>query len=709
MDNRLESLLDDLSLDEKVSLVHGGIDPEGTATGYLPGIDRLDIPPLRLVDGPIGVRIPDRQATAFPVSLALAASFDSSLGHKQGKAMGREAKAHGQDVLLGPGTNIIRVPHCGRNFEYFSEDPVHSLSFARAVVEGIQSEDVLACVKHYVANSQETDRTTIDVDVDEQTLRELYLPAFHAAVDAGAGSVMSAYNTVNGTPMSEHEHLLREVLKDEWEFDGFVVSDWFGTEDTVQSAVGGLDVEMPGIAAEELAGLVDLDDDETESLENFDSGMPDMTNNARFEENLAAAVKAGDVPHERLDDMVTRVLTQMERIGRLDSESNGLESERPDGKLDTPEHRTLAEQIAVRGTVLLANDGVLPLTDDSDIALIGPNIDTAILGGGGSSEVSPFVQSSPVDGITDRAVGDVTVEYGISPIADLSLFDISEDKYEDESNAAAADRSIDDAVEAARAADITVVFVRDQATEGQDRADLSLPGEQDELVESVAEVNKQTVVVVNSSGPVKLPWRDTVAAIIENWYPGQAHGNAIASVLYGDSDPGGRLPVTFAAESQYPTATTTQFPGAGGSVEYTEGRLVGYRHFDATEHDAIYPFGHGHSYAEFAYRDAVQVDDSTVRVTIENTASREGREVVQAYVRSTNEKHANDEPVRELAGFTAKRVPAGESVVVDIDLHEQAFTRYTDGSWQEAKGPFVVDIARSATDLRISVDLQRDR
>ncbi|KYH26412.1 beta-hexosaminidase [Halalkalicoccus paucihalophilus] len=698
MTDHVTALLDELDLEEKVSLVHGAIDPAGTATGYLPGVERLDIPPLRLVDGPVGVRIPGRKATAFPASLALAASFDPSLGREQGAAMGREANAHDQDVLLGPGTNIVRVPHCGRNFEYFSEDPVHSLSFARAVVEGIQSEDVLACVKHYVANNQETNRTTVDVAVDERTLRELYLPAFRAAVDAGVGSVMAAYNAVDGTPMSEHERLLRGVLKDEWGFDGFVTSDWFGTEDAVRSATGGLDVEMPGISGEAFAALVGMDDGENDQSGESDGGMPDMANIARFEANLAAAIEAGDVPRERLDDMVARVLTGMKRIGRLDGE-------RPEGSLDAPAHRTLAERIAVRGTVLLANDGVLPLDDDADVALVGSNVDTAILGGGGSSEVTPFVRSSPADGVTERADGDVTVAHGLPPIADPSFFDATTS--EDGETAASDDRSIDDAVEAARGADTAVVFVRDRATEARDRPDLRLPGEQDDLIEAVAEATDRTVVVINSSGPVELPWREEVGAIIENWYPGQAHGDAIASVLYGDSDPGGRLPVTFAAESAYPTATTARFPGEGGVVKYTEGRLVGYRHFEATEHEAVYPFGHGRSYAAFAYRDAEQVDGSTVRVTVENTSSRAGREVVQAYVRSTGAGRA-DEPRRELAGFASVRVPAGESVAVDIDLHKQAFVRYGDDGWRNSEGPFVVDVARSATDRRLSVDLRRE-
>ncbi|CQH52072.1 glycoside hydrolase domain protein [Halobacterium hubeiense] len=691
-DDEVAALLDELDRAELVRLVHGALDPEGTATGYLPGVERLDVPPLRFVDGPLGVRIPDRRATAFPAPLALAASFDPSLARSQGAAMGREAAAHGQDVLLGPGTNLIRVPHGGRNFEYFSEDPVHSAAFAAAVVEGVQSEDVLACVKHYVANNQETDRATVDVRVGEQPLRELYLPAFRAAVDAGAGAVMSGYNSVNGTPMSEHGRLLGDVLKGEWGFEGFVVSDWFGTTDSVRSANGGLDVEMPGVTGEELASLMGMDEGGPDvDFDELGGGMPDMRTAARFETELAADVEAGDVSADRLADMAGRVLSQMASVGRLDGE-------RPDGALDTDEHRALAERVAVRGTVLLANDGVLPLDDEADVAVVGPNVDEALLGGGGSSEVTPFVSSTPVEGVTERAGGEVTVAHGVEPVADLSFFEETEPP-------ADADSSVEDAAAAAADADVAVVFVRDRATEAMDRPDLRLPGRQDELVSAVADANDRTVVVVNSSGPVELPWREDVAAVVENWYPGQAHGDAAAAVLYGDSDPGGRLPVSFAAESAYPTTASERFPGEDGVVEYSEGCRVGYRHFEASDDGAVYPFGHGESYASFAYRGAEQVDASTVRATVANTAERPGREVVQAYVRPADDANG-DAPVRDLAGFQSVHLDAGEAVTVEVTLANDAFRRYEDG-WQEREGPFVVELARSAGDVRATVPFER--
>ncbi len=558
-DDEVAALLDELDRAELVRLVHGALDPEGTATGYLPGVERLDVPPLRFVDGPLGVRIPDRRATAFPAPLALAASFDPSLARSQGAAMGREAAAHGQDVLLGPGTNLIRVPHGGRNFEYFSEDPVHSAAFAAAVVEGVQSEDVLACVKHYVANNQETDRATVDVRVGEQPLRELYLPAFRAAVDAGAGAVMSGYNSVNGTPMSEHGRLLGDVLKGEWGFEGFVVSDWFGTTDSVRSANGGLDVEMPGVTGEELASLMGMDEGGPDvDFDELGGGMPDMRTAARFETELAADVEAGDVSADRLADMAGRVLSQMASVGRLDGE-------RPDGALDTDEHRALAERVAVRGTVLLANDGVLPLDDEADVAVVGPNVDEALLGGGGSSEVTPFVSSTPVEGVTERAGGEVTVAHGVEPVADLSFFEETEPP-------ADADSSVEDAAAAAADADVAVVFVRDRATEAMDRPDLRLPGRQDELVSAVADANDRTVVVVNSSGPVELPWREDVAAVVENWYPGQAHGDAAAAVLYGDS--GGRLTGT----RRRRCCTGTAPPAAGCRCRSPRSRRIRLRH-----------------------------------------------------------------------------------------------------------------------------------
>jgi len=718
----VDRLLSELTLAEKVRLTHGATDTEGTATGFVPGVERLDVPAVRFSDGPLGVRT-DEPATAFPASTALSSSFDPDLAREFGRTLGREALARDQDVLLGPGLNLIRVPHCGRNFEYYAEDPVVTGRFAAGVVDGIESTDVVATPKHFVANNQETARASVSAEVDERVLRELYLPGFRDAVDAGAGAVMSSYNRVNGTYMSEHEELLTELLKDEWGFDGVVMSDWFGTESVVGTANGGLDLQMPGISAEELfesmgapgEGDAERERDEggapdeapEDPTEGFDyaDGMPDPTTGGLYREELADAVEAGEVPESRLDDMVRRLLTQLERHGLLDE---SRDAEDPGGAVDTPDHRDLAERIAVRGTVLLDNDGVLPLADDADVAVVGPNVDEAILGGGGSSETTPFTETSPVDGIEARAEGSVSVARGIPRIEDVSLFDAFEPDDGADADDSESDVAIDEAVAAAEAADVALVFVRDQATEAADRETLALPGDQDELIEAVAAANERTVVVANTSGPFETPWREDVAAVVAGWYPGQAHGSAAAAVLYGDSDPGGRLPVTFAPEAEYPTADERRFPGVDGEVHYDEGLLVGYRHFDAIDAEPTYPFGHGRSYATFEYRDAEAVDDATVAVTVENTSDRPGRTVVQAYVDSPAAPDDLDRPPRELGGFASLALDSGESRRVTLDLDERAFGRYdSETGWTVDSGDHVVSVGPSSRDRPLDVTIER--
>ncbi|MFC6864893.1 beta-glucosidase [Halomicroarcula sp. GCM10025817] len=691
----VEALVQALTPAEKRSLVHGAVDPEGTATGYLPGVGRLGIPPIRLVDGPLGIRAEGERATAFPASLATAATFDPDLAREQGAAMAREATALNQDALLAPGVNVVRVPHCGRNFEYLSEDPVLASSVGSALVSGIESEDVVATVKHYVANNQETHRTSVSADVDERTLRELYLPPFRAAVEAGAGSVMTAYNRVNGTHMSDHGRLVGDVLKGEWDFSGYVVSDWYGLETTVGAANAGLDLEMPGVPAEN-------EDADLEAFE-WPDGIPDATHAGLFGDPLAAAIEAGEVPAERLDDMVRRVLEQFARTGHLDGE-------RGEGELDSERHRDLAKRLATRGTVLLENDGVLPLAGGVDVAVVGPHVYEAKVGGGGSSETTPFHAVTPVEGVRARADGAVTVTRGIPEIEDVSLFDllpfVEGGREESESDAPDREPSLERAVDAAAAADVAVVFVRDTTTEARDRDSLALPGRQDELIEAVAGANDRTVVVLRSGGPVETPWREDVAAVLEAWYPGQADGDAVASVLYGDSDPGGRLPVTFAPEAAYPTSDERRFPGVDGVASYDEGVFVGYRHFDATDAQPTYPFGHGHSFATFEYGEPT-VDGETVSVTVENVADRRGREVVQAYVRPPQVEGV-DRPVREFAGAAAVELDAGESERVAVDLADLARSRYDpDDGWTVDAGTYTVEVGRSAADVRATTALER--
>ena len=689
----IESLLNEMTRAEKLSLVRGHEDPDGTATGYLPGVPRLDVPPFRLVDGPLGIRAEGERATAFPATLAAAATFDPELAHEQGAAMAREATAHGQHALLAPGVNVARVPHCGRNFEYLSEDPVLASLHSRALVEGIESEDVVATVKHFVANNQEAHRTEVSAEVDERTLREVYLPPFRAAVDAGVGSVMTAYNRVNGTHMSDHAGLVGDVLKDEWGFAGYVVSDWYGLETTVGAANAGLDMEMPGVPSGP--------DDPDEAFE-WPDGIPDGSHAGLFGDPLADAIEDGTVPETRLDDMVTRVLGQMARIGLLDGSWGG-------GELDSQRHRELAETIATRGTVMLDNDGVLPLDDATDVALIGPHIHEAKLGGGGSSETTPFHSVSPADGLGARADGEVTTTRGIPEIESVSLFDllpfVDSGHEDDASSAPDEEPSLDAAVAAAEDADVAVVLARDATTEARDRDSLALPGDQDELIEAVAAANDRTVVVLRSGGAVETPWREDVAAVLEQWYPGQADGDALAAVLYGDSDPGGRLPVTFAPEDSYPTSDERRFPGIDGVAHYDEGPFVGYRHFDVSEADPTYPFGHGYSYATFEYEDAAVVGDATVEVTVRNTSDRQGRDVVQAYVRPPSVETV-ERPEREFAGATTVALDAGASETVTVGLDELAVSRYDDG-WTVDSGRYEVEIARSAADVRTTVGIDR--
>lgn len=698
------ALVAEMSREERLSLVRGERDPEGTATGYLPGVDRLDIPELRLVDGPLGVRIPDRPATAFPAPLAGAATFDPSLLRRQGAAMASEARAANQDVLLAPGLNIVRVPQCGRTFEYYSEDPVLTGQCAAAAVEGIQSAGVIATPKHYVANNQETWRASVSAEVSARALREIYLPGFRDTIDAGALAVMTAYNGVNGTPMSDHRELVAGVLKEEWDFPGFVMSDWFGTASTVGAATGGLDVEMPGVPPAEMGGFDPDEDDPFAAagdeppaglLRPIHEGMPDPRNVGLFGESLADAIDAGEVPSERLADMVRRVLTAMDDIGLLEGERPSAESE--------DDHAELATEIAARGTVLLENDGVLPLAEDADLALIGPNVEEVTQGGGGSSETEPLEPVPTAEGIRERASGSVSVHRGLPPVETPSFFDLlfgAEAGVADDESV-----DIDAALAAAERADAAIVVVRDWVTEGADRADLSLPGKQDELVERVAGATERTVVVVQSAAPVEMPWRSDVAAILAAWYPGQADGAALARVLYGDIDASGRLPVTWADAEDYPATEPHTFPGEDGTVHYEEDVFVGYRHFDTAGIEPHYPFGYGNSYTSFAFREVEATGLDALAVTVENTGDRAGRAVLQAYVHPP--EGGSERPVRELAGFRTVDLDAGDRETVSIALDHRAFASW-DGAWTIDPGTYEVTVGRSSRDDALAIDIDRN-
>jgi beta-glucosidase len=722
-DGSVDELIGAMTIDEKFGLLTGVADPGGTATGYLPGVDRLGIPPLRLVDGPLGVR--DGVATAFPATIALGAAWDPALAERLGTALAAEARSKGHDVLLAPALNLVRVPTGGRNFEYPGEDPRLAAAVGGAYVRGLEAGGVGATAKHYVANNQERNRDKIDVVVDERTLRELYLPAFRAAVEAGTAAVMAAYNRVNGRWMSEHAELLEGVLREEWGFGGVVLSDWWGTHDAVAPAEGGLDLEMPGASVPQLyaphsrllRSLVRLDPSGRLGIDPplfwrpinrllVDDGQPDPYPYSYFGDRLHRAVESGAVPEATIDRKVERVLGLYRDLGLLDGGRD-----RPDPTVDPDAHHELAREVAVRGTVVLANDGVLPLSGEESLAVLGPNADAAKVGGGGSSEVTPARAVSPVAGLHAHTAG-LTFEPGVARVADPSMYDLPGRRTLRRVQNAIGRGSpdLDAAVEAAANADVAIVVVQDGAAEGTDRASMALPGDQDRLVRAVAGANPRTVVVCRSSGPVATPWVDDVAALVETWYPGQAEGEALADVLYGE-DPGGRLPVTFGHRFEdYPVAGDRRYPGVGGHVHYDEGVFVGYRGFDHAGVDPRFAFGHGRSYAEFGYHD-LTVEESAgglaVELTVENLASRPGREVVQAYVAPPG--GPAERPPKELAGFSSLDLDAGEREGVSLSVPRRALARYdpTDG-WTVDPGEYGVLVGRSSRDVRLRATIEVD-
>jgi beta-glucosidase len=654
---------------EAITLLSGG--PAGDHTGAIAAVPRLGIPTAYVTDGPVGVR--QGPATALPTPLAEAASFDPGLARLHGATIGEEARRKGNDGVLAPTVNIMRVPRAGRTFEGFGEDPFLAARTAVGWIEGAQSRGVFATVKHFAANNQEgSDPTGLlssarlpiggGVDgsrylqnsvVSERTLREIYLPAFEAAVrEAHVGSVMCSYNRVNGPWACASKHLLGDVLGG-WGFDGLLMSDWiFATHpwDTVAQLKAGLDLEMPvGVSYAPLL--------------------------------VQAALGTGTVTRAEVDARVRRILTTLFRFGFFDREPYA-QTQAP---VDVDAGDAAAERIAEGSAVLLENRGVLPLKAGvSSIAVIGPNAQTFITGGG-SGSVTPTRRVSLAAGVAARAGAGVR-----------TAVDDGSDRAR--------------AVALARASDVAVVAVGDYQTEGADKACLTLecPAEragQDALVEAVAAAQPNTVVVLQSGGPVLLPWRSRVGALLETWYPGQAGGTAIARVLFGDVDPGGRLPVTFPQrEVDLPTAgARRRYPGlVNQDVHYDEGVLVGYRWWDAKGLEPAYAFGFGRSYTTWRYRDLrVTPTDGGARVSVEvaNTGTRTGSDVAQLYVGLP--AGSGDAP-RQLKGFRKLTLAAGKKRRVSFTVDERAVSTWAPDGWSVAPGCVRLSVGRSSRDLPLS-------
>lgn len=638
------------------------------SAGYVPGIPRVGIPALRMSDAGLGVTNPGFRAgdtaTALPAGLALAASFNPGLARAAGSVIGAEARSRGFNVQLAGAMNLCRDPRNGRNFEYFSEDPLLSGALAAEQVIGIQQHGVISTVKHFSLNCNETNRHWLDAVIDPDAHRESDLLSFEIAIERGRpGAVMAAYNKVNGDYAGGNHVLLNEVLKGAWGYPGWVMSDWGGTP-SWECALGGLDQEC-GAQIDALLW----------QAETF--GAP-----------LRDAVADGRLPKERLSDMVRRILRSMFAVG--------IDRWGPAPELDLNAHNDIALDIARQGIVLLQNGGALPLSTGR-IAVIGGYSHRGVAAGFGSSTVLPpggYADVIPVGGSGLEAGMRNLYLVPSSPLEELRKL-LPQAHIEFDPGISPAE-----AVPVARAADVAIVFATRAEGEGFDAADLSLPWGQDALISAVAAANPNTVVVLETGNPVVMPWRDSVSAIVAAWYPGQQGGRAIAEILVGQVNPSGRLPVSFPADLGQ---TPRPVPGSPTAIEYSEGADIGYRWFARTGQCPLFAFGHGLSYTSFEYRDLEVTGGDTVRVavTVVNTGDRGGADVPQVYLTGTPGENR-----LRLLGFERVDLEPGQSRRVSIEADPRLLARYADGSWHVAAGRHTVAVGASAVDLALAAEVE---
>lgn len=660
MNQSIEKIIKQLTLEEKASLC------SGADFWHTESVERLGIPSVMVTDGPHGLRKQDETsdhlglhdsvpATCFPTAAGMGASWNRDLIRRVGEALGTECQAANVAVLLGPGANIKRSPLCGRNFEYFSEDPFLSSEMAAHHIEGVQSQGVGTSLKHFAANNQEHRRMSVDAIVDERTLREIYLASFEGAVkQAQPWSVMCAYNKVNGEYASENETLLTRILRDEWGFEGFVVSDWGAVNDRVKALQAGLELEMPA-------------------------------NGGIHDRNLVEAVKNGVLPEETLDRAVERLLRFIRKAGQERKAQTTVALEA---------HHALAKQMACESMVLLKNDGVLPLSPGTSLAVIGEFAVRPRYQGGGSSHVNPTKLDEPLGEIRRLAsAGSVTYAQG---------YRIDSDEVET--------ALIEAAAETAANAEVAVVFagLPDRyESEGYDRTHLSIPESHLALIEAVAARQPNLVVVLCNGAPVEMPWIEKTKAVLEGYLGGQAFGGAVADLLFGIANPSGKLAETFPAKlSDNPSYLF--FPGEGDRVEYREGPFVGYRYYDTKEIKPLFAFGHGLSYTSFEFLD-MELNRSTlhdhesleVQVTLKNTGNRVGKEVVQLYVRDLESSVVR--PFQELKGYHKVELQPGEIQTVRFTLDKRAFAYYNVAlaDWHVESGDFEIRVGSSSRDIAL--------
>lgn len=795
----IDDLLDAMTVEEQVSLL------SGASFWRTPAIERLAIPSIKVTDGPNGARGENFSggitSAAFPVAISLAASWDVDMVQAVGVALAQEAKSKGAQVLLAPTVNMHRNVLNGRNFECFSEDPHLASEMAVAYINGVQSEGIAATVKHFIGNETEVERRTISSEIDERTLREVYLPPFEAAVKrAGVCCVMTAYNYLNGVHCAEHPWLLNDVLRKEWGFDGVVMSDWTATHSTVEALVSGLDLEMPGPAVHR-------------------------------GEKLIEAARQGKVDTAAIREAARRMLVLIERTGAF--ENPQPVAERAD---DRPEHRALIRRAGARGAVLLKNENILPLKPKAlkRVALIGPHAATPAMFGGGSARINAHYQVSPLEAIKAALGPDVIVEHTLGcsvdryypllttsvaidffngsalqgdpvlsktadtsefrwfgPVEDgvdqncfsarfstsyiaqedgihgfglmsagtsrlyldgellldawtgwrrgESYFGHGSDEIHAEVHltkgqsyrlmieyacgdgltttlkairfgirAPSAAGSISEAAQLAAQSDAVILVVglnEDWETEAEDRRGIQLPGLQNELIEAVLKAHPNAIVTLQSGSPLAMPWLEEAKAVLQLWYPGQECGNALADVLLGNSEPGGRLPMTYPI-SLDGLENVTKRHEKHGKVAYDEGMFIGYRHFDRHHNNVLFPFGHGLSYGNFEYRDLIINDwhpdtGLSLSVTIANTGDNAGDEVVQVYLAAVDP--AFDLPTKTLAAFARQNFAAGEDKVLEVRVDAQQFKNWNPDCkrFEHLTQSFKVMVGRSAHDIRL--------
>lgn len=702
---RADVLVDQLSLDEKLSFVVSHfpfISPEAAAndmpmiSGFTFGVPRLGIPALRISDASIGVAHilnmrGDDEATALPSSLATGASFDSALAFEGGAMIAGEARAKTFNVLLGGGINLTRDPWAGRNFEYIGEDALLSGVLGAAGVRGVQSRNVACTVKHYILNPQETGRMVVDGRIDDAALRESDLLAFEIAIERSApASVMAAYNLINGDYASENAPLI-DILKGEWGYQGWLMSDWGAVHSTEKAALAGLDQESGFQLDEKLNGEI------------------------FFTDKLRDAVDEGRVPLSRIDDMVGRILAGMIASGAFDEP---VPTEPQD--IDYATNAQVAQRVVERGSVLLRNEGLLPLPRTLQrIVVIGGHADVGVPSGGGSSQVRS-VGGAPIERSLES--GDSSWFCRETYHASSPLNAIRELNPQAEVSFVSGDDR-DEAARAAAKADVAIVFANQWRTEATDLLTLALPDEQDELIAAVAAANPRTVVVVQSGGAVLMPWLEQVPAVLAAWYPGQRGGEAVARILFGEVNPSGRLPLTFpASDDQAPRplppgldemrardaakeAGDAKAKIAQFEAVYNEGANVGYRWFEASGQTPLFPFGFGLSYTSFSYSDLEVIDGAKprVRLIVANDGERAGADVPQVYVRAADGAGVS---TWRLAAFGRIELAPGESQQVELELEPRAFARW-DGAngWTVEAAEYPVAIGRSAIDLVVTATL----